>query len=196
MHILVWLAYTAKTEGSGWSGGCVGHRKSWVRGCTWTRTRTRARFVKTLGFCGKYIGCCTWNATIGETSAGVGGLTTRARWDWNEWVRSVVVAVSRMLLHIRCFGSWRNHRLLFHCEVAVPMRGVVSTRLFWLMGAPSLNFFVDWLMRGVSALAASTAGQTPAAESNEKTNNQSTNHTADYGHNQGGAADARMSCSC
>lgn len=61
--------------------------------------------------------------TISETSARVGGLTTRAGRHGHEWVLGVaVIAKGRMLLHIGHFGSWRNHGLLFHADMAGPMR--------------------------------------------------------------------------
>lgn len=133
VHILIGLADTAETEGSGWSGPRVGCRQSWVRCGTWARVGARAWLVKPLGF-GKDIRVCAWYSTIREPSTGVGSLTTGARWHRHEWILGVaVVAKSWMLMHIRRFGGWGNHGLLFHTDMAGPMRRVISARLFWLV---------------------------------------------------------------
>ena len=87
-----------------------------------------------------------------------------------------------MLLHIGCFGDWRDHGLLFHADMASSMRRIISARLLWFVRAPGLDFIVDRLMSSISATT-TTTGQTPAAESDEQSNKQSTNDGAHNGHN-------------
>lgn len=134
---------------------------------------------------------CPRYSTISETSAGVGSSTTRARWYGHEWILGVaVVAKGRMMLHIGRLSSWRNHGLLFHAHMARSMRRVIPARLFGLVGAPGLDFIVNGLMSSIQAATTSTAGQTPTAESDKKSNEQSTNDGADNSYNQCRPVDA------
>lgn len=97
-----------------------------------------------------------------------------------------------MLLHIWRFGSGRDHWLLLCAgDTTIAMRRVVPARILWLVRAPGLDFVVDWDMILVST-ATSAPRQAPATESQEKGNEQSANHGADDGHNQGGVIDARV----